>query len=202
MLPNHLCRVAILAALAGAWLATCAAADQAEAPAGNPPQAAPALARTPHQTPPQPSPNPLQGASDAPGRQVRDAVSPTKTPAANAAPTKMKAEELPEKWGIKSLALRRSAGNRMIDFRYRVLDPVKAAPLFDGKVHPYLVDEATGAKFQVPNPPKVGPLRSVRNPKAETNYFILFANPGEYLKPGNLVSIVIGGLEIEHLTLE
>ena len=60
-----------------------------------------------------------------------------------------------ERWGVKPLSIRLSAEGYMLDFRYRVLDPEKAMPLFDRKIKPYLVDEATGAMFAVPAPPKV-----------------------------------------------
>lgn len=110
--------------------------------------------------------------------------------------------EVSAKWGIEILALRRTAGNQMLDFRYRVLDPVKAAPLFGKDVQPYLVDEKTMEKLLVPNPPKVGPLRTTRAPKADKNYFIMFGNPGEYMKQGSLATIVMGGLKVEHIIVE
>lgn len=90
----------------------------------------------------------------------------------------------------------------MLDFRYRVLDPEKAMPLFDRKIKPYLVDEATGAMFVVPEPPKVGALRTTRKPVPDRNYFIMFANPGKFVKPGNKVTIVIGDFRAENLIVQ
>ncbi|SNB47978.1 hypothetical protein [Geobacter sp. DSM 9736] len=107
-----------------------------------------------------------------------------------------------EKWGVKVLSLKQSAGGYMLDFRYRVLDPEKAKPLFDRKLKPYLVDEATGAVFAVPEPPKVGALRSTRPPQPERNYFVMFANPGGYVKKGNKVSVVIGDFRAENITVQ
>ena len=109
---------------------------------------------------------------------------------------------LEEKWGVKVLSIRHSAGGYMLDFRYRVLDPEKALPLFDRKIKPYLVDEATGAVFAVPEPPKVGALRSTRKPQPEKNYFVMFANPGRYVKKSSKVSVVIGDFRAENLTVE
>ncbi|HUW62021.1 MAG TPA: hypothetical protein VMZ06_13555 [Candidatus Bathyarchaeia archaeon] len=111
-------------------------------------------------------------------------------------------DDLKSKWGIEVLSLRQTAGGYMLDFRYRVLDPEKAARLLDPKVKPYLVDEATGAKFIVPTPPKVGSLRASGRLAVNKNYFMFFANPGNYIKGGNKVSVVIGELRIEHLTVE
>jgi len=110
-------------------------------------------------------------------------------------------DDLWREWGVQILGIRRAAAGYMLDFRYRVLDADKAAPLFDRKTHPYLIDQATGAKFGVPNPPKTGPLRTSDNPKANRNYFIFFSNPGKYVKPGSLVTVVIGEFKVENLVV-
>lgn len=110
--------------------------------------------------------------------------------------------ELENKWGIKILAARRTAANCMIDLRYRVLDPEKAAPLLDSRLNPYLVDEQSKNTLPVPVPPKVGPLRNTKNCKANTNYFLMFANPCGLLKKGSLVSVVIGDMKVEHIAIE
>jgi len=107
-----------------------------------------------------------------------------------------------EKWGVRILSIRQSAEGYMLDFRYRVIDAEKAAPLFDRKIKPHLIDEATGAKFAVPEPPKVGALRTTRPPQADRNYFIMFANPGRYIKKGNKVTVVIGEFKAENLVVE
>lgn len=109
---------------------------------------------------------------------------------------------LEAKWGVKVLSIKLSAEGYMLDFRYRVIDAEKAAPLFDRNIKPYLVDESTGAMFVVPEPPKVGALRNTRKPQPERNYFIMFANPGRYVKKGNMVTVVNGDFKAEHLVVE
>ncbi len=111
-------------------------------------------------------------------------------------------QNINEKWGIKPLHMRLSAGGYMLDFRYRVTDAEKASPIFSRALKPFLIDQATGAKFSVPEPPKVGALRQTRRPAADKNYFIIFANPGNYVKKGNRVTVVIGELKIENLVVE
>lgn len=107
-----------------------------------------------------------------------------------------------EKWGVKVLSIRLSAGGFMLDFRYRVIDPKKAAYLTDQNIKPYLVDEASGTKCYVPSYPKTGSLRAKGNPEAGRTYFMLFANPRGAVKKGNKVTVVIGDLKIENLTVE
>ena len=93
-------------------------------------------------------------------------------------------QNLEEKWGIQIQSIRLSAAGYMLDFRYRVIDPDKAEHLFDRSIKPYLIDERTGSRFAVPNPPKVGPLRTSNKPLADRIYFVFFANPGQFVKPG------------------
>jgi hypothetical protein len=109
---------------------------------------------------------------------------------------------LEKEWGIRVEALHLSAEGYMLDFRYRVTDPNMAAPIFNSSIHPYLVDRATGAKFGVPSPPKIGQLRNTRNVREGVVYFMMFANPGRYVKSGNKVDIVIGDCKIENLTVQ
>ena len=111
-------------------------------------------------------------------------------------------DPLVERWGVKVLQIRLSAEGYMLDLRYRVLDAGKAAPLFSRELKPYLIDEATGAKFLVPEPPKVGALRTTRPPQPGKNYFIIFANPGKYVKKGSKVTVVIGDFRAENLIVE
>ncbi len=107
-----------------------------------------------------------------------------------------------ERWGVKVLPIRLSAEGYMLDFRYQVLDPEKAMSLFDRKIKPYLIDEASGAVLAVPEPPKVGALRNTRKPQPDRIYFILFANPGRYVQKGKSVTVVIGDFKAEHLVVE
>lgn len=105
--------------------------------------------------------------------------------------------------GIEVEGIRLSAAGYMLDFRYRVLDPVKAAPLLDRKIQPYLLDEASGARLAVPDAPKVGRLRTTSRNKVipGRNYYILFANPGRYLQAGSKVTLVAGDVRISDLSV-
>lgn len=107
-----------------------------------------------------------------------------------------------EDWGVEVRGVRCSAAGYMLDFRYRVLDPDRALPLFARGLRPYLVDEATGARYLVPSPPKTGPLRSTNRPLAGRTYAVIFANPGRAVAPGALVTVVIGEFRAEHLRVE
>lgn len=105
--------------------------------------------------------------------------------------------------GIRMEGLRLSAAGYILDFRYRVLDPARAAPLLDRKIRPYLLDEASGAQLGVPDTAKLGQLRTKGRNKVVTNqdYYILFANPGRFVQAGNRMTLVMGDLRIENLVV-
>jgi hypothetical protein len=105
-------------------------------------------------------------------------------------------------WGIRIVSLKQSGEGYLLDFRYHVIDPEKALPLFDRSSKPYLLDQATGARFLVPESPKVGALRTTRPPRKGKNYFIIFANPDRYVKKGNKVSVVIGEFKAENIVVQ
>jgi hypothetical protein len=105
-------------------------------------------------------------------------------------------------WGVDVLGVRRTAAGYMLEFRYRVVDPAKARPLFERKARPVLVDESTGATFAVPTPPKTGALRSSNPPLAGHTYWMLFANPASFVQPGRRVSVVIGDFRADGLVVQ
>jgi len=108
-----------------------------------------------------------------------------------------------QKWGIQVTSLHLSANGYMVDFRYKVVDPEKAATLGDPKAKPYLVDQATGARLLVPRSPKVGPLRqSTENLTAGKVYFTLFSNRNKAVKAGSKVTVVIGDFRAENLVVQ
>jgi len=112
-------------------------------------------------------------------------------------------ERLESQWGIQIDSLRLSARGYMIDFRYKVADPQKAAALGDPKAKPYLLDQATGTRMFVPRSPKVGPLRqSAVNLAAGKVYFAFFSNRNQVVKPGSKVTVVIGDFKAENLVVE
>jgi predicted secreted protein len=111
-------------------------------------------------------------------------------------------QSMEERWGIKALTIRPTAEGFFIDFRYRIVDAEKAAPLFSPTTKPLLIDENTGAVMAVPTVPKVGSMRSTRKPIKDRGYTILFANPNKHIKPGHKVTVVIGDYRAEHLIVE
>jgi len=100
------------------------------------------------------------------------------------------------KWGVEVLFVRATAAGHMLEFRYRVTDPEKAAPLFLRKTKPILTDPRTGLSTGVLTPAKTGALRNSDAPLADHTYWMFFTNPGMAVKAGDRVDIQIGDFKV------
>lgn len=105
-------------------------------------------------------------------------------------------------WGVEILFVRESSAGYMLEFRYKVLDPDKAKPLFDRQTKPILTHVDSGARFIVPTPAKTGALRNSNPPLQDHTYWMFFANPGQYVKQGDLVTIEIGDFVASNIVVE
>jgi len=113
------------------------------------------------------------------------------------------AEKLPVVHGVRVLGVGLASAGYMLDFRYQVIDPEQAAPMYDRSVIPYCEVVKSGARLMVPAPAKVGPLRQIaRDVKPGTRLFILFANPGRHVVRGDKVTVVVGDYRFENLVVQ
>lgn len=109
---------------------------------------------------------------------------------------------LEEQWGVRLMGVRLSAVGHLIDFRYRVTDPIKAEGMMKRGSDAFLIDEATGNRMPVPVS-KVGQLRGTgTKPQAGRVYAVLFANNRKLVKKGDTVTVVIADFRAEHLIVE
>ena len=111
-------------------------------------------------------------------------------------------DDIRQRFGVEVIGVRRTAHNFMLDFRFRVVDKELSKPLFDGSKFPVLTSEKTGAKVIVPTPPKVGQLRQTKPVEAGKTCFMVFANPHQHIKRGDLVTIELGDFKVQHLVVE
>jgi hypothetical protein len=106
-----------------------------------------------------------------------------------------------ERFGVEITGIHMTAAGQMVDFRYRVLDAVKATPIFDRNTKAFLVHQATQKTLEVPTTAKVGPLRTTGTPEAGKVYWMFFGNPG-IVKSGDRVNIEIGEFKINDLVVQ
>jgi hypothetical protein len=105
-------------------------------------------------------------------------------------------------WGVDVVGVRLLSSDWMLEFKYRVLDPDKAAPLLDQHVKPYLIDDASGARLAVPAMENVGELRQHTPPDANRAYFVIFGNANRIVPRGGHVSVVIGQFQASGLPVQ
>jgi hypothetical protein len=102
-------------------------------------------------------------------------------------------------WGVEILGVKLVSSGLMLRFSYRVLDVNKAKVLNDKKATPLLIDQKSGAKLEVPTLEKVGQLRQSPPPENGHEYWMVFSNKGEVVKPGSRVDLVIGNFRAKGL---
>jgi hypothetical protein len=129
-------------------------------------------------------------------------VSPATTVAPEPARHPREKTFLKRKWGVEVMHVRQTAAGYMLEFRYRVLDPEKAKPLFERQTKPMLIHAETGAQLIVPTPAKTGALRNSNPPIAGRIYWMFFANPGKLVQPGHHVSVEIGEFRADGLIVQ
>lgn len=127
-------------------------------------------------------------------------------PAAASPPVAAPVPQRLEDFGVELVAVRLSGADFLIDVRYRVRDVAKAQALLERKIHPVLVNEATGDRFYIPQAPKVGTLRQSATSKQPAQldkvYFMLFANPDRKLRAGEKVTLHAGESTVRGLLVQ
>lgn len=105
-------------------------------------------------------------------------------------------------WGVDKLKVSQTASGNLIRFSYRVTDPALAKVLGDKKATPYLLGQKSRALLQIPVMDKVGQLRQTGTPKAGQEYWMVFSNKRNLIKPGDRVNVMIGSFHADGLMVE
>lgn len=106
------------------------------------------------------------------------------------------------KWGVDKLKVSSTQSGNLIRFSYRVAEPELAKPLGEKGATPYLLGKRSRALLQVPVMDKVGMLRQSGTPEAGKEYWMVFSNKGNVVKPGDRVNVMIGAFRADGLMVE
>jgi hypothetical protein len=150
------------------------------------------------------------GAQDV--RSAKSQATPAAAPAPSTKPPARRLVDVPysaraemyraRRFGVDHLRVRSISSGASLEFRYRVVDPDKAQLLTDKRAKPLMIDQATGYKLEVPTMEKIGELRQTATPEQGREYWMVFANRGKLVKPGQRVDVLIGSFRAEGLTVE
>jgi len=106
-------------------------------------------------------------------------------------------------WGVDKLKVGYTNAGNLIRFSYRVVNTVPAKALGNKTSPPYLVGLRAHAVLQVPTMEQVGMLRqTAAEPKAGAEYWMVFSNKGNLVRPGDRVNVVIGSFHADNLMVE
>ena len=102
---------------------------------------------------------------------------------------------LVDRSGVKITQLAVTGDGGLVDLRYQVIDPDKAATLHDANNPPAVVDEQTGV---VVHDLFMGHSHSDPFAFGET-YYLVFDNPGNLVRRGSYVTVLLGDAEVDHV---
>ncbi len=113
--------------------------------------------------------------------------------------TLVTADGMAARYGIDVDLLAVTASGGLVELRYRVVDPDKAAPLVhDPDLSPALVAEESGKTLVMSTPPH----HHGTELQLGGTYFFLMANAEGTLHRGDKVTLVIGDARQEHLEMQ
>jgi hypothetical protein len=113
--------------------------------------------------------------------------------------TLVTADGMAARYGIDIDLLAVTAAGGLVELRYQVVDPDKAAPLVhDPDLSPALVSEETGRTLVMSTPPH----HHGTELQLGGTYFFLMANAETALHKGDDVTLIIGDARLEHLEMQ
>lgn len=107
-----------------------------------------------------------------------------------------------EVWGVEKLRASYTSSGNLIKFSYRVIEPKLAKTLGDHENAPELVGIRSNAVLHVPTMEKIGQLRQMSAAEANKDYWMVFSNNGNLVRPGDEVSVIIGKFRADGLIVE
>jgi hypothetical protein len=107
-----------------------------------------------------------------------------------------------EVWGVDKLRANYTSSGNLIKFSYRVIQPQLAKSLGDHENTPELVGIRSNAVLHIPTMEKIGQLRQLSAAEADKEYWMVFSNRGNLVKPGDEVSVIIGKFRADGLIVE
>lgn len=105
---------------------------------------------------------------------------------------------LAERSGVKLTQVAVTGAGGLIDVRYQVLDPDKANSLHGKQTPPALVDERSGLvvnELLMNHAVHKGPL------KIGVTYYLVFNNPGNWVRRGGMVTVLLGNAQVQHVVV-
>jgi len=145
---------------------------------------------------------PLPSGTGAAASASASASKPAKSPFRQQRESSKAQSYYVSRWGIEDLRVRSTNSGNLIRFSYRVVNADLAQALNDKHNTPAMVSQRARVVLQVPVMEKVGPLRQAMVPEAGKEYWMVFSNKGNFVKPGDRVDVLIGSFHADGLMVD
>ena len=111
--------------------------------------------------------------------------------------TAVDADGLARRSGVRITRVAVTGGGGLLDLRFQVLDPNLANSVHDAATPPAVVEERTGLVVRdlLMNHAHTGKYT------AGETYYLVFENPGNWVRRGSSVTVLLGGAQVEHVTV-
>ena len=111
--------------------------------------------------------------------------------------TAVDANGLADRSGVRLTQVAVTGGGGLIDLRYQVLDPNRANSLHDAATPPAVIEEGSGL---VVRDLLMSHAHTGKYTAGET-YYLVFENPGNWVRRGSKVSVLLGSAQVEHVVV-
>ena len=108
------------------------------------------------------------------------------------------ASGLAERSGVRLIRVAVTGGGGLLDLRYQVVDPSKAAAVHEAQTPPAIIDERTGL---VLNRLLMGHAHHGQL-KPAVSYYLIFENTGNWVRRGSEVTVLLGDAQVEHVVVK
>lgn len=112
--------------------------------------------------------------------------------------TSVSESELPARSGVRLVRVAVTGGGGLLDLRFQVVDPNRAAAVHEPETPPAIVDERTGLVFSrlLMNHEHSGEF------KPALTYYLIFENTGNWVRRGTEVTVLLGAAQVEHVVVQ
>jgi hypothetical protein len=107
------------------------------------------------------------------------------------------ADDLVNRVGVRLTHVALTGGGGLIDLRFQVVDPDRAAAIHNRATPPAVVDESSGLLI---NQLLMNHAHSGRFKPAVT-YYLIFESPGNWIHRGSRVTVLLGNAQVEHVVV-
>ena len=108
------------------------------------------------------------------------------------------ASGLAERSGVRLIRVAVTGGGGLLDLRYQVVDPSKAAAVHEAETPPAIIDERTGL---VLNRLLMGHAHHGQL-KPAVSYYLIFENTGNWVRRGSEITVLLGDAQVEHVIVK